>query len=216
MGLQILAPEFESRRGLQPNDLDLKREKRLERLAKKAHEARAKRIAAGTRAGTGRKKKPKPKTARQISRSLWFKRRREADPAWRLNRNVRAAIWKSLRGIRPASWQQAVGYSLSELQAHLEAQFTRGMSWSNYGQWHIDHIHPLAAFTFDGPACAEFAAAWALSNLQPLWGADNLSKGARTKNGLRPAHRPAQREAARMIQAVSFVGEPSWRARCVR
>lgn len=61
--------------------------------------------------------------------------------------------------------------------AHLEAQFAEGMSWDNYGEWHVDHIKPCALFNLlladEQEACFHY------TNLQPLWGPDNCSKGAR-------------------------------------
>jgi hypothetical protein len=62
---------------------------------------------------------------------------------------------------------------------HLERQFLSGMTWANRGQWHIDHIQPRSSFKFVGPDDPEFKACWALSNLRPLWKADNLKKNAR-------------------------------------
>lgn len=70
------------------------------------------------------------------------------------------------------------GYTTDELMAHLARQFTKRMSWQNMGKWHIDHIVPLASFRFDGPDDPNFKAAWALTNLRPLWRPKNLSKGA--------------------------------------
>lgn len=97
-----------------------------------------------------------------------------------LHNRMKVAVNKCLRGrIASSSWFERVGYTLDELKAHLEAQFTDGMSWANLGAWHIDHIRPLASFTIAGLDCPEFKAAWALANLQPLWKRDNLSKGAR-------------------------------------
>jgi len=61
-----------------------------------------------------------------------------------------------------------------------------GMGWHNMSEWHIDHIMPLASFNFTGlddPAVRE---AWALSNLRPLWAADNIRKGARLPDGQAP------------------------------
>jgi hypothetical protein len=63
------------------------------------------------------------------------------------------------------------------LRARLEVKFQQGMSWDNYGQWHIDHIKPLAKF--DLTDRTQFLAACHYTNLQPLWAEDNLSKGAR-------------------------------------
>ncbi len=70
----------------------------------------------------------------------------------------------------------AMGYSVTELMKHLEQQFTDGMSWDNYGEWHIDHIRPVSWFKFKSTDDKEFKDCWSLTNLQPLWARDNLSK----------------------------------------
>ena len=53
------------------------------------------------------------------------------------------------------------------------------MGWDNYGEWHVDHIRPIASFNFESVDCAEFKECWSLDNLQPLWAFDNLSKGTK-------------------------------------
>ena len=65
-----------------------------------------------------------------------------------------------------------LGYSAIQLKIHLESLFTEGMSWDNYGEWHIDHIKPVSKFDPDTPMNIVNA----LSNLQPLWGSDNIRK----------------------------------------
>jgi 5-methylcytosine-specific restriction endonuclease McrA len=50
------------------------------------------------------------------------------------------------------------------------------MSWANRKDWHIDHIIPLSRFKFTSSIDPEFQAAWALSNLRPLWAKENLVK----------------------------------------
>lgn len=88
-------------------------------------------------------------------------------------------VRQSLRsGKAGRSWEALVGYGLSDLRARLESRFTPGMTWANYGAWHIDHVVPRVAFTFASERDPGFRACWAISNLQPLWAADNLSKGA--------------------------------------
>lgn len=72
---------------------------------------------------------------------------------------------------------ELVGYTAAELRNHLQAQFKDGMSWDNYGEWHIDHIKPIKAFIDEG--VTDPAIINALDNLQPLWASENLSKGAR-------------------------------------
>ena len=71
-----------------------------------------------------------------------------------------------------------LGYSISELTLHLERQFLPGMSWDNYGKWHIDHILPVSSFSVESMGDEEFNACWALSNLRPLWAVDNMRKHA--------------------------------------
>lgn len=67
-----------------------------------------------------------------------------------------------------------------ELKSYLESKFTEGMSWDNYGKWHVDHIRPLSSFDFSVEE--NLYAAWHYSNLQPLWAEDNLKKGNRLDN----------------------------------
>ena len=58
-----------------------------------------------------------------------------------------------------------LGYSAIELKNHLEGLFTDGMTWSNYGEWHVDHV--VGVITF--PPVTLPSVVNALSNLQPLW-----------------------------------------------
>jgi len=77
------------------------------------------------------------------------------------------------------SWRDLVPYSLDDLMRHIERQFLGGMSWDNRGEWHIDHIVPVASFTFSSPDDAEFKAAWALTSLRPMWARENQRKSAK-------------------------------------
>ena len=70
-----------------------------------------------------------------------------------------------------------LGYGPHKLRTHLEDLFVDGMSWANYGLWHIDHITPVKWFLVHG--IEDAAVVNALANLQPLWAADNLSKGSK-------------------------------------
>jgi hypothetical protein len=72
-----------------------------------------------------------------------------------------------------------LGCTLAELRAHLEAQFQPGMTWANYGAWHVDHRRPLSSFDLSDPA--QVVVACHHSNLQPLWAVDNIRKGARAE-----------------------------------
>jgi len=68
---------------------------------------------------------------------------------------------------------ELLGYSPSQLKETIESKFIDGMSWDNYGEWHIDHIRPISSFDkTESPKVIN-----SLNNLQPLWAFDNLSKG---------------------------------------
>lgn len=112
--------------------------------------------------------------------NAWYRESRVADPSRRVSDHMRTMIHRGLgKGKAGRSWREFVPYTLEELMAHLERQFLSGMTWDNRRQWHIDHIVPLASFTFTSPDDPEFRAAWALTNVRPLWAKDNIRKSAK-------------------------------------
>lgn len=116
----------------------------------------------------------------QRYRAADARKRQKETPAQKLKKRMGCTIQIALKGRKAGrSWEGLVGYSADDLHSHLERQFLPGMTWDNMGSWHIDHIVPQASFRFDDPLDSEFRAAWALTNLRPLWARDNLSKGAR-------------------------------------
>jgi hypothetical protein len=74
---------------------------------------------------------------------------------------------------------ELLGCSIDKLKRHLEKQFTQGMSWGNYGKWHIDHIKPCAKFDLSNPK--EQQKCFHYTNLQPLWAIDNIKKGIKIR-----------------------------------
>lgn len=109
-----------------------------------------------------------------------FMARYRNDPKVRVDTNIASQIRASLAdGKGGKSWEDVVGYSLEELMEHLENLFTDGMSWGNYGEWHIDHKVPRSWFAYESYEDPEFLACWCLANLKPMWGAENISKGNR-------------------------------------
>jgi predicted ATP-dependent protease len=108
--------------------------------------------------------------------------RRANDPKYRLAARTRTAVYTCLKEANVSKYRSTfdlLGYSLEELTNHLESKFTTGMTWDNYGEWHVDHKRPIASFGFTSADDDEFKQCWCLDNLQPLWEVDNLSKGAR-------------------------------------
>lgn len=109
--------------------------------------------------------------------------RRRARIDFRLHDSIRVSIRESLikKGGRSGAhhWPRHLGYGPQELKKHLESLFLTGMSWGNYGEWHIDHIIPRSYFRFDSLESPGLKACWALSNLRPLWAIDNVRKGSK-------------------------------------
>lgn len=105
------------------------------------------------------------------------------DPAARLRARLGAALWHEMKGRKKGrSVTQFLGCSIDELRVHLERQFRDGMTWDNYGEWHIDHILPCAAF--DHANDGEVRACWHFTNLRPLWAEENMSKHSRVDDGV--------------------------------
>lgn len=133
-----------------------------------------------------RKSSEKPPKKRQTRDDLnrYFRDRRKRDPVFKMASYMR----NMLRRVLVRSGQEkvgrttdALGYSPQDLIASIESKFLHGMTWDNYGQWHIDHIRPLSVMIKEGETSPSILNS--LENLQPLWAFDNISKGAKESPG---------------------------------
>ena len=136
------------------------------------------------RAANNRWKERNPERDAELKRA-YIRRKAATSPSFRLSLSIKAGIVASLKrnGLRKSGtkWESLVGYTIDALRVHLERQFLKDMNWGNFGRkgWHVDHIIALSSFRFTCVSDPEFKAAWALTNLRPLWEPDNLSKGAK-------------------------------------
>ncbi len=120
--------------------------------------------------------------AKRKHRRDWARRDRAKGRKIRekIHDNIRSKVWLQLKkGKNRRSTFALLGYTAKDLMQHLENKFTEGMTWENYGEWHIDHIRPRISFNVTSTDCEDFKRCWALSNLQPLWGLENWGKGSR-------------------------------------
>lgn len=102
----------------------------------------------------------------------------------RIANNLRAGMHRILKKQNTKKSNKTyklIGCTIEEFKQHIERQFSEGMSWSNYGEWHVDHIKPVSLF--DLTQEVEQLKAFHYSNCQPLWAADNKSKGNRYCQG---------------------------------
>jgi hypothetical protein len=91
----------------------------------------------------------------------------------RLSKRLRGAI-KVMGAKKTTSIVNLIGCSFQELVRFLENKFKLGMTWDNYGSWHIDHIVPCSRF--DLTLIENQKKCFHYSNLQPLWAAENIAK----------------------------------------
>lgn len=106
-----------------------------------------------------------------------------ASAEYRVNHRMSNYMNRSLRsGKAGRSWRSLVGYDLAALMRRIESQFQSGMSWENYGEWHIDHIIPKSWFYYESTEDWQFKVCWSLANLQPLWASENHAKGNRWRS----------------------------------
>ena len=115
---------------------------------------------------------------REVKRN-YEKTRKANDPLYKLISNFRTAIYQVLKENnvdKNGHYFEILKYSPEELISHLEKQFKDGMTWDNYGEWHVDHFIPISSFNIKEIGDSEFMKCWSLSNLQPMWGEENIRK----------------------------------------
>ena len=82
---------------------------------------------------------------------------------------MRSRMHRVLKGNhKTQSTEALLGCSFEYAKSYLEQRFQPGMSWDNYGIWHIDNIKPCAQFDLTRPE--EQRTCFHITNLQPLWG----------------------------------------------
>ncbi len=116
------------------------------------------------------------------TRNKYERTRKSNDPVYKLIGNFRTAIYTVLKEnnlTKFGHYFDILGYSQHDLIDHLEKQLKDGMTWENYGEWHVDHKLPITSFNFTTIYDEEFKKCWSLENLQPMWGEENISKSNR-------------------------------------
>jgi hypothetical protein len=101
--------------------------------------------------------------------------RYKSNPEYLVKRSIRHRLWKVAKGmISGHRTVEYLGCSASEFRRHLERLLEPGMSWSNYGDWEIDHIKPCASF--DLSIHEELLKCFNYTNTRPMWRSENRKK----------------------------------------
>jgi hypothetical protein len=101
--------------------------------------------------------------------------RKKTDTLYKMKVNLRTRTsyaFKNKGYPKNSKTQEMLGVDWEVCKAHIEKQFKKGMNWDNQGEWHIDHIIPLASANTE----QELKKLCHYSNLQPLCAEENLSK----------------------------------------
>lgn len=102
-----------------------------------------------------------------------------SNPAFRMECIARSRVHTALRAQRAkkcSRTSELLGCTPEVARRWLEERFEPGMSWANAGEWHVDHIIPVAAFNLRDPEEARMA--FHYTNTQPMWGKENMAKKA--------------------------------------
>lgn len=156
-----------------------------------------------------------PTAKRKRVEALMLRQKRDLN--FRIRVNLTKALWNALRRSSAPKSDRTLallGCSIAEFRAHIEAQWSQGMGWENWGRgpgsWQLDHIRPLASFDLvdelQQRECFHF------TNYQPLWSLENSTKRAHW-NGVDYAAIALRDFNKKRRAAKQIAHGPSWSGR---
>lgn len=113
----------------------------------------------------------------RMHQNKYEKEKRKNNISYRILGSLRSRINIAIRknrGVKNHNTESLLGCNVDFLKNYIAEKFVKGMSWDNYGKWHIDHIKPCSSFDLTKPEQQKLC--FHYSNLQPLWAKDNISK----------------------------------------
>ncbi len=121
------------------------------------------------------------RTANKGYQHIYHTQRKLTDPIFALKLATRSLLSQSFKRACKGSYykkkhtQEILQCSLEFFIQYIQDQFTEGMTLENYGEWHLDHIIPIASAKTE----EDIIRLNHYTNFQPLWAKDNLSKGSK-------------------------------------
>lgn len=113
---------------------------------------------------------------------VWRLKQLKTNPKYRIIKNLRCRLYSAIKfgyGLKTESTLHLLSCTLDFFQEYISAKFEDGMSWNNYGKWHLDHIIPCNSWDLSKPE--EVKMCFHYLNLQPMWGPLNSSKSDKFK-----------------------------------
>ena len=180
--------EYIRTRNAKPKQVEIRREyylrnkEKIKQLSKEVQERYKE-----NRAKYGREYRLKNKERISALRRETYATKLKKDNRFVINSRVSKLIRYALKGGKQGSrWKTLVPYNLDDLISRLQKTMPEGYGWKDLGDLHIDHIIPVSKFNFEKPGDDDFRRCWALSNLQLLPAAENISKSNKLEKPFQP------------------------------
>ncbi len=106
------------------------------------------------------------------------KMRMDKDPIFKIKCNTRSLLYNSFKRACKGKYKKSLSTenmlccSMDFFIKHIENLFSEGMTFENYGLWHLDHIKPIS----NCKTIEDIINYNHYTNLQPLWAKDNILK----------------------------------------
>lgn len=111
---------------------------------------------------------------KEYNREYKKKKYRE-DPVFKVSSRMRRVIGQCIKRkkyIKKSKTQDILGCDFVFFKNYIQRQFKDGMTWDNYGEWHLDHIKPMATAKTE----EQVLRLNHYTNFQPLWAKENIKK----------------------------------------
>jgi len=124
-----------------------------------------------------------PKTKKTIeSKKEWHREYRKnkmiTDPIFKIKCNTRSLLYNAFNRACKGKYNKSLPTetmlccSMDFFIKYIESKFLDGMTLENYGNWHLDHINPIANCN----NLEDIIKYNHYTNFQPLWAKDNILK----------------------------------------
>lgn len=109
----------------------------------------------------------------------WKKNKKNTDPLFRFDNNIRKLIHSSFKNSdcnfrKKSTTQDILGCTIDEFIKYIESKFTKGMTFENHttNGWHLDHIIPISSAKTE----EDIIRLNHYTNFQPMWANENIKK----------------------------------------
>ena len=119
----------------------------------------------------------KSREHRREYQKVRLKVRMATDLYFRIARLLRIRFSIAIRNNQKSgSAVRDLGCTIEFFKVFIEKQFKSGMSWDNWGKWHLDHKVALRNKDIDLTKREDILKVLHYTNYQPLWAIDNIRK----------------------------------------